>query len=784
MENQQSIGDQFLHAIRRIIEDNMGDENFSVSLLARDIGLSRSMLHRKLIRLTGKSATKLITEIRLTRAKELIENDTATISEIAYMVGFTSPSYFNKVFKKTYDISPGEVRKQGSGKLSHLTVVKESGIHGSTRSKRSRSYLIAGRNVLMIIIVAGGAASMILGLLDHVSPLSRLPKWTMILIVVLLSMAFFISVILSWTSDMYLDEGAVKTMPAPKIKAGKEHPLSNRWKIASYISFIAIVALVVLNTITPKEIFDKSIAVLPFYNDSPDQENHYILNGYRMAVLDNLCKIKDLTVVHLLVEQYRNTDKGVSEIAKELNVGYLLCAGGQIYGNNIRLTVQLMNADGKILWSKAYNRKITSVEDNITLQSDIALLTAREIDAIITTEEKRLIEKVPTTNLTAFDFYQRGQEELNNYWSGDRDQENLDKAEYFYNKAISYDSSYAEAYAGLASVFIAKRSWSDYFSETYLDSALVLANEALSYDRTLSEAYLIRGLYFFSRGDSKSAERAFDTGIAYNPNDWQLYYEKATVFERISSVEVLKNAYKAASLHRGSKLADILKLIARAYTHSGFYDQAKEIANELAELGDSVAYFDILGFIEMNQQNYLKAIDNYLQAHRIDTTNNLKLAHLYMWTKQYEQSLKYYKKYLGSSKANDEILTWNSQSIGYAYWINGYKKEGDYYIQKQLEYAMQELQLNRVKSDQLFIYYDLATVYSFYGETEKALDNLKRLDQREIFHSWFVNLINVDPMLENIRDEPEFKKILSDVEAKYQEEHERVRKWLEENDML
>ena len=107
MENHPSMTDQFLKIINQRIEDNLDNENFSVEDLAKNAGLSRSMLHRKLMKLTGKSASDHITEKRLIRAKELLENDVATASEIAYRVGFNSPSYFNKVFKKQFQISPG-----------------------------------------------------------------------------------------------------------------------------------------------------------------------------------------------------------------------------------------------------------------------------------------------------------------------------------------------------------------------------------------------------------------------------------------------------------------------------------------------------------------------------------------------------------------------------------------------------------------------------------------------------------------------------------------------------
>jgi TolB-like protein len=112
MGKKSSTVDQFLKITNQIIHDNIDNENFSVEDLAQKTGISRSMLHRKLKNLTGKSARDFITEIRIIRAKELLENDAATASEIAYRVGFKDPSYFNKVFKKHFNVSPGDIRKK------------------------------------------------------------------------------------------------------------------------------------------------------------------------------------------------------------------------------------------------------------------------------------------------------------------------------------------------------------------------------------------------------------------------------------------------------------------------------------------------------------------------------------------------------------------------------------------------------------------------------------------------------------------------------------------------
>ena len=81
-------------------------------------------------------------------------------------------------------------------------------------------------------------------------------------------------------------------------------------------------------------------------------------------------------------------------------------------------------------------------------------------------------------------------------------------------------------------------------------------------------------------------------------------------------------------------------------------------------------------------------------------------------------------------------------------------------------------------------YYDLAGVYAFRGEKDKAYKNLRIFNQTQRIPLWMAMLIKTDPLFNSIRNEPEFQQIVKDVEAKYQAEHERVRKWLEEQGKL
>lgn len=106
-----SMDERFLMKVMASIEQSMGDETFSVESLARDVAMSYSQLHRKLTALLNQSPNQLIRSVRLQRAKDLIERDAGTISEIAYTVGFGSPAYLTKCFHEQFGIVPSQVRR-------------------------------------------------------------------------------------------------------------------------------------------------------------------------------------------------------------------------------------------------------------------------------------------------------------------------------------------------------------------------------------------------------------------------------------------------------------------------------------------------------------------------------------------------------------------------------------------------------------------------------------------------------------------------------------------------
>lgn len=103
-----STDEVFLKKIQRIVDEELGDSNFTIDEFCKKLGMSRMQLHRKLVALTGLSTSAFIRDQRLRLAIQRLEKSGESISEIAYAVGFSSPSYFIKCFRETYGVTPSD----------------------------------------------------------------------------------------------------------------------------------------------------------------------------------------------------------------------------------------------------------------------------------------------------------------------------------------------------------------------------------------------------------------------------------------------------------------------------------------------------------------------------------------------------------------------------------------------------------------------------------------------------------------------------------------------------
>ncbi len=560
------------------------------------------------------------------------------------------------------------------------------------------------------------------------------------------------------------------------------------------VCVIVVVALVVFDIIGGgkkiKEL-EKSIAVLPFDNLSSDEGQAWFSDGITDVIINHLSKISDLRVLsRTSTIKYKETEekKSLSEIGKELGVNFLIEGTVQREGSQMRVSVQLIQAINEDhLWSELYDREW---KDIFSVQSEIAQTVAKELKAAITPEEKQLIEKIPTTNLTAYDFFNRGREEHWKYWMNSNDREALEKAEDLYRKTLECDSTFAQAYTGLAWAYWDKHYYDTYFSEIFLDTMPILIDIALSFDDQLPEAYVLTGYYYHYIGKPEQAIKEYDKAIKLNPNDWKAYFLKGEIHSYVlyDYIEAIANLQEAVIRNRGMELVALLVDLGLAYQDAGFIDKAKYYYQEVLKLeGDSIRYYYYLGGIENYLGDFEKAIEFYKKGYAIDSTRYgllLQLGSNYMYLGQYEESLKYYKKYLEILKARGWLYLRGMHRIGYVYWQNGYREEAKYYFNEQIRYGEESIKLGREYANSKGAHYDLADVYAFFGDKVKAYQYLDEVNKKHTFPLWWIILVKRDPLLDSIREEERFQNILQNMEAKYQAEHERVRKWLEEQAML
>jgi TolB-like protein/Tfp pilus assembly protein PilF len=556
-------------------------------------------------------------------------------------------------------------------------------------------------------------------------------------------------------------------------------------------------AFMIFKIVNSRIALDKSIVVLPFI--TPTDTNAYLINSIRDEVNNNLQKIKVLKIVsRYSADKYNDPTKfSPREIAKELNVNYLVSGKGQKYGATISLTVELIEAiKDRILWSKPYKQEIRKPEDFTRLQSQIAQDIVAALNGIITPEEKQLIEKIPTTNVTAYDFYQKAREEEANFFYYDliatsttlaglnpSTKQSIERTKKMYKKAVEYDSSFAPAYTGLAVIYWSENYYREYFSENFLDSVLILANKALSYDDQLPDAYYIRGMYYSVHGIYKQALEEFDKTLKYNPNYWLAYYGKGLCSD--DCVMAINNFKEAASRHHGSGLSEILKNISIQLSASGFSELAKSYILEAIKLEpDSSTYYF---WLWMHEFNYKKCFEFYEKEYLIDSTDLTTLEFLldyYSRIGEFKESLRFCKKWFDRLKLEGRTRINGMQRVGYAYWKNELRDSADYYFNKQIEFCNDAIRLGRPYGIS-GAYYDLAGVYAFMRNKINAYENLKWFNQKSGWVIlWIVRYIKNDPLFDSIRNEPEFQNIMKDMDAKYQAEHERVRKWLEDQGML
>src|SRR5205823_2359293 len=245
---------------------------------------------------------------------------------------------------------------------------------------------------------------------------------------------------------------------------------------------------------------DKSVAVLPFENLSRDPDSAYFADGIQEEILTRLASIAGLKVIsRASTQRYQSKPRNLSQIAKQLGVANILEGSVQKAGDQVRVSVQLINAqtDSQV-WADAYDRKLTDI---LGVESEIAKQIAKALQAKLTGREEQALAVIPTNNPEAYDAYLRGLAfEGRNYVSSSFFSDDpVRPAAGLYERAVQLDPNFVIAWARLS------RADTDLYFNRFTDASLAARGDAAKHaleqaqklEPDLPETLLALGYYQF-----------------------------------------------------------------------------------------------------------------------------------------------------------------------------------------------------------------------------------------------------------------------------------------------
>ncbi|MEM6319143.1 MAG: adenylate/guanylate cyclase domain-containing protein [Bacteroidota bacterium] len=523
-------------------------------------------------------------------------------------------------------------------------------------------------------------------------------------------------------------------------------------------------------TITNKdniEQMEKSIAVLPFRDLSPQQDQIYFADGMVEAIRSKLAQIGNLRVTSMTsVLIYRDNPKPIPEIAKELKVQHIL--EGTVYRDKdkVRIIAQLIDADtDEHLWAETYDEQITDV---FAIQSKIATVVSKALQAKLTPAEQLKLETQLSTDIAAYDFYLSAKEDLRN-WVHTRDSSLITIADSKLEKAITIDGSYDDFYVEMGNVWYIRQFIG--YGESALDSVLVYTQKALSMNDLNDEAHSLQGKVYWQKGQFELGKNSAKKALAIAPNNQDALWYLAAYYQGIEKDydKAIPLLLKTIALNPNStsdvdENRSMYQALGGLFIEIDELEKAEIVYRKYHELHpNSRLANSTVGFTLKCQQRFAEALPFYERQFELgnrDFRSTDDYAFILMTLGDYEAALQQYER------LNQIVETGFQETAGthtfrhrYAFvlWQLGRKAEAqrlfDRHIQAELAFIEKGTRM-------LGQEYDLAGVYAFLGEKEKAYDMLEKMPY------WYVTyqLLKFDPLFDSLREEPRFQRIQQKLE--------------------
>ena len=603
----------------------------------------------------------------------------------------------------------------------------------------------------------------------------NLPTWMPVLATWVMIAVFPVAVLLAWLFEVS-PAGLVRTTSVQS----KENPYAASRKkpfTGGLIISILIVLVIsqyvyfhyfndVANEGFSESAMEKSIAVLPFENRSESKKDEYLADGLTEDIINKLYKIQELRVISRdLIVHYKGQGLSFNKIAGELGVATLVTGSIQrsVSGEVVRITVQLIDGKtDKLLWSDNFQREMADVFD---VQAEIAQTIASSLKIKLTELEKNRLNKRPTENLTAYDYYLKGRSYYYRYQKEDNE-----KAIEQFKMAIALDPQYALAWAGLGDAYSQMNS--TFGREVYWnDSSIAAGKRAVRLDSNSSEAYKALASAY---NNSKQYDKGFELlkkAVALNPRNAQAVGNLGTgYFLRGELPEALRWEKKAAGLN--PKNAIPFMIIGWTYRLLGDLSKAELWLSKSLALKKFDQAYENLGYCYVTQERkaeVIKLVPQILELGKNDPrvleTAGI-IAHFAGDTRKakqlFQQSIDL------NESVGDDPNTISPIHLGQILLEEGNKVDSEILLSNALEVFLTEVKKGSQDEAPPF---NVAGIHAIRGNKQEALRWLKKaIDAQWVDYAMATH----GPWFVNMRNDPAFIEMIDRVKNKMDEMDSRV----------
>ena len=512
-------------------------------------------------------------------------------------------------------------------------------------------------------------------------------------------------------------------------------------------------------------IADRSIAVLPFENLSPDPDDAFFAAGIADDIISALARNPEMEVIsRTSTAQYEGTTKPMRQIAQELGVGNVLEGSVRRAGNRIRIVVQLIDArTDRHLWSETYDRELTDV---FAVQSDIAQSVARELDATLSAEASDWLAAGGTQDVDAYALYLQGRNRL---YTAQREfehvEERIREAMRFFKDATRRDPSYAAAWAGLGMGY----AYLAYSREkSFADSAESMASRALSIDSTSAQGYVALGWTRIVQGRDKESIDLALRALRFDPNNTEALFLAAGELWWLGRLdEALPLALKAVRLDP-TQMGNY-QAVTSIYTDLQLYEEAEQWARRMTALepenGVGHIYLADLALMRGNGDGAAQELALARSLSPDDRTVLWK-GFLHDARRGDFQAARRAGQLLAAGFAieyRDDVL------LGYCYERLGDRERAEA-LYKSKERS--DRRLAQAKNDDPMTYIELARLATVRKNKEEAIEWLGVAYDRGFRQ---LVILRLDPILANLEGDPNYRALVRRIEDDLSRMRERVR---------